>query len=135
MKCPRDQALLSLRSTEGHSGYRCPSCRGGWLPAKYVQSIEYSGDFKYSAFSEAVAGGVSHVTDLACPAGCGQLRATRFADISLFWCPSCQGNWFELGAVGELLGKYACRDSSLGKVVAADVGLSVLFSILSALFS
>src|SRR5512134_2852390 len=97
MKCPRDQALLSLRSIEGHSGYRCPRCHGGWLPAKFIQSLEYSREFKYSAFTEAIAQGASHVTALACPAGCGHLHATRFADIPLCWCPVCQGSWFDFG--------------------------------------
>jgi Zn-finger nucleic acid-binding protein len=135
MKCPRDQALLGLRSIEGHSGYRCPLCHGGWLPANFVHSLEYSGDFKYSVFTEAVAQSASNVTALVCPSGCGHLRAARFADISLGWCPSCQGSWFDIGATGELLAKFARRDTTLGKAVAADAGFSVLLAVLGALFS
>jgi Zn-finger nucleic acid-binding protein len=135
MKCPRDQALLSIRSIEGHSGYRCPSCHGGWLPAKFVQSLEYSGEFRYSVFTDAVAQGASDITALACPAGCGQLRATTFAETALCWCPNCQGSWFDFGAIGELLAKFARRDTTLGKAVAADAGFSVLVAVLSALFS
>lgn len=134
MKCPRDQGTLSLRTIEGHSGYRCPSCHGGWLPAKFVRAIEYSGDFKYAAYTEAVAKGVSHVTRLACPSGCGALSATRYADITISWCPSCQGSWFDFGSISELLRKFTRHDGTVGKAIVADAALSTLIGILSALF-
>lgn len=135
MKCPRDQSLLNLRSIEGHSGYRCSGCYGGWLPAKYLQSLEYSGNFNYRVFTETVTQSVSHVTALTCPAQCGQLRAARVADISLAWCPTCQGSWFNFGAISKLHGKYARHDSTLGTELAVNAGFSVLSVVLGALFS
>ena len=134
MHCPRDHATLALRSIEGHSGYRCANCYGAWLPAKFVQSMEYSGEFKYAAFSAAAAGGVSHTTKLACPAGCGQLYATRYAEVTFSWCSGCQGCWFDFGAISELLRKFARSDGNLGKTIAADAALSTLLGVLSALF-
>lgn len=133
MQCPRDQSELTIRDTEGHVGFLCPTCKGAWLPSKYLQSIEYMRVFSYaeflSSFSKlAVGNGL-----MSCPSGCGHLHQVKSNDIALDWCPKCQGAWFDRGAITELLARFQLRETGVGQTVAEQSALAVLGGILGAL--
>jgi len=130
MHCPCDNADLVLRSVEGHSGYRCPACRGAWLPSKYIHSIAYSHHFSTQAFESSIRKS-SSASDLMCPHGCRSLRNARHEEVPLSYCPSCAGVWFEQGAVSALLAKHRRKAEGVAKAVAADAGISFLAALLS----
>jgi Zn-finger nucleic acid-binding protein len=132
MRCPYEQAVLELRSVEGHSGYRCVACRGAWLPWKYIQSIEHSRIFSVENFESSLLPR-SPSLGLMCPHACGPLCDVHHDDIQLGSCPVCSGVWFPQGALAALLEKYKRRDEGIGTVVAADVGISALFAMLGLL--
>jgi Zn-finger nucleic acid-binding protein len=136
MHCPRDHSPLSLRSVEGHSGYRCSQCLGAWLPLKYIKSIEFSRHFSYPAFVASLTEGRRQNAPLSCPVGCGELNEVLFSNISLHSCPACQGMWFNYGAVSELLSRHQSRNEvGVGAAIAAESGAWGIVGLLSALFS
>ena len=115
MLCPHDKSALALHDTEGHIGFRCPSCAGVWLPPKYVESIGRLRTFSYAAFVALLKRESNGAADLVCPSGCGHLEKSRHLELALAlaWCPICLGVWFEQGQLGRLLAQLP-RSELLG---------------------
>jgi len=138
VRCPHDNSALVVRDTEGHIGFRCSVCQGAWLPSRYVQSIQYTHTFSYSAFARSLTEGPTTPTNLACPGGCGTLVVGTALDVPVLWCRSCQGAWFEPGVVRALLARMPPVESGLpsGAAVAAQVGGEIaLWTVLLGLLS
>jgi Zn-finger nucleic acid-binding protein len=138
VRCPRDQSELTVRDTEGHVGFRCPVCQGAWLPARYIQSIQYTHVFSYAAFARSLAEQPAIPTSLMCPAGCGTLTATSAFDVPFSRCRSCEGVWFEPGTIRSLLARMPRPDSDLasGQVIAGQIGAEIaVWTILLGLLS
>ena len=119
MNCPYDSSLLEIRDIEGHMGYRCPKCRGKWLPRAYVQAIQHDRLFSYDEFATALAAAPTRETTLNCPTGCGRLVDVVDFAPSFSWCRSCQGIWFDKGELGQLIrripvagGEWVIEDKS-----------------------
>jgi Zn-finger nucleic acid-binding protein len=138
MRCPREQSELAVRETEGHVGFLCPTCKGAWLPRKYLRSIEYMRVFSHAQFvadiSEVANRGVQN---LPCPSGCGHLLHARLHGATLEWCDVCQGAWLDRGEITDLLARYQLRENvpGVGQIVVEQTALSALASILFAFFS
>ena len=131
MHCPRDSADLTVRDTEGHIGFLCPACHGAWLPAKYVQSIEYMRRFTYSDFVALLAQNAGAPGKLGCPSGCEQLRQVDGPHFSLCWCPTCHGVWFDRGEIARLLEQHELREKPYPQVVAEQTAWSILVGIVA----
>lgn len=50
MKCPIDGMILKADKAEAHVGYGCPTCKGSWLPKKYIDSLQYTKEFEPQKF-------------------------------------------------------------------------------------
>jgi Zn-finger nucleic acid-binding protein len=133
MKCPRDKSKLSLRSVEGHSGYRCSECKGAWLPEKYVKSVSYSREFAYEEFVAGLVATQHRTTGLQCPSGCTNLNESVFSQVALNWCPTCKGVWFGSGSIAELLAKYKRNENGVATEIAGSAAASILAGVLGAL--
>jgi Zn-finger nucleic acid-binding protein len=133
MKCPLDKSKLSLRSVEGHIGYRCSECKGAWLPQKYVESVSYSRKFSYEEFAVSLVATQRRTTGLQCPSGCASLNESVFSLVPLNWCPSCKGVWFGPGSIAELLGTYKQNESGVATELAGTAVISTLAGVLGAL--
>jgi Zn-finger nucleic acid-binding protein len=132
MHCPIDAAQLELRSVEGHSGYRCVSCRGAWLPAKYLESIKYSRRISTSAVALALDVGSSE-TKFACPHRCGGLRDSNSLGVPVKYCPSCRGIWFPKGELASFLSKHEPLSQGAGTSIGAELGANALLLFLEML--
>ena len=132
MRCPLDAAELELRSVEGHSGYRCVSCSGAWLPSKFVRSIEFSRRFSVAAF-EAILTENSSTSEIKCPHQCGDLRSSSKDAFSLNYCPSCNGVWFPKGQLASLLSRHERLDTAGRDMTLEVIGGSALGALLGLL--
>jgi Zn-finger nucleic acid-binding protein len=135
MRCPNDQSELTVRDTEGHIGFLCPTCKGAWLPANYVQSIAYMRDFSYADFAVQLSKSTTGSSQLGCPSGCGLLDKVNHCEVTLHWCRTCQGVWFDRGEIARLLAKFQLREKGAAEVVAEQVGWSILGALIGSLFS
>ena len=138
MRCPRDNGDLVVRDTEGHVGFRCSTCQGAWLPARFVQSIQYTHVFSYAAFARALTDAPLTATTLRCPTGCGTLGFVMALDVPVMWCSSCRGVWFEPGAIRALLERMPRVEAGLASagLVAGQLGGEIaLWTILLGLLS
>ena len=135
MRCPSDHSDLTVRDTEGHIGFLCPSCNGAWLPSKYVKSIEYSRDFSFSDFIATMSQISSRSGNLQCPSGCGCLSQVNHPDASLNWCPQCQGFWFDRGEIARLLSKHKLRERGAAEVLSEQAAWSILGALVGSFFS
>jgi Zn-finger nucleic acid-binding protein len=138
MRCPHDQTNLSIRDTEGHIGFVCLTCRGAWLPEKYLQSIQYTHTFSYADFMRAVEKSTTAPTESKCPSGCGTLKKTSWLGASINRCEECHGVWFDRGEVQALLAQLPrVQASAKGTAgyVAGDIGANTLMWILIAWMS
>ena len=133
MHCPREDTTLVVREAEGHIGYFCSSCKGTWLPTRYVQSIEYTRQFSYADFPSNIAENSVVTSELACPSGCGRLHEVKSPDASLFWCPKCRGAWFDRGEIARLLAEFAPRESGAAEFLAKQAAWGLVASILASL--
>ena len=97
MKCPHDnkELVVQANSTGGYSSYDCLDCGGSWLPPKFFNAIRYSRRFDVAAFKASVEASDQHVSDIACPSGCGLLNKVDLTDVEIECCPRCQGLWFD----------------------------------------
>jgi len=132
MKCPKDENVLSADKAEAHTGYGCASCKGSWLPKRYINSIQYTKEFEPQQFFSALSSSVHETTSSECPVNCGTLSSiTDFDGIS--YCPSCLGVWFESIALKNMLNNYQTKreNSSVADVPNASIGI---FDLLGALF-
>lgn len=120
--CPHDSRPLVIQDAEGHVGYGCDSCRGAWLPRKFLQSMEYGRRLSEAAIQNAFAAQLKRPTTLRCPAACGMLEGVYIKGIELDWCPHCKSVWFDRGEVAKLLARYPLLGSaSSGGVDALDL--------------
>ena len=132
LRCPRDQAELTVRDTEGHIGFVCPTCKGAWLPAKYVKSIEYTRVFSFQQFSEHVSTAAPSASELCCPSGCGKLILTSELGATLHRCNSCSGVWFDSGEIQKLLSNFdeRCPNQNVGSFVARELTIQGAIALL-----
>lgn len=128
--CPHDASPLTIRETEGHIGFLCASCRGAWLPRKYIESIEHLRKFSHEKFLQALAAQLSFSSQLPCPDGCGTLRRKSIKGIDIELCPACQGIWFDRGEIEALLRDLPHRVEGSGESLdafdIADIGSALL---------
>jgi Zn-finger nucleic acid-binding protein len=126
MKCPRDSATLEVRDVEGHIGYLCHSCKGAWLPSKYVRSIEHLRKFSYAEFLATLSASARIVETLGCPSGCGYLEQVSGPQFALSWCTTCQGVWFDRGEIARLLTRHESREKPYPQMIAEQTAWGVL---------
>lgn len=128
--CPHDSSELGIREAEGHIGYLCKSCRGLWLPPKYIQSLEHLRKFSPEAFYQRLAAQPKFRSTIKCPGGCGELHTKSIKGIDLDYCPACHGIWFDRGEAEVLLAHYPIKgpdnSKSLDSFDIADIGASLL---------
>ena len=120
--CPHDASPLEIQTDEGHVGYRCPRCKGMWLPEKYLRSVQYERLLPYDTFVKALASAPKKDTSLNCPSGCGRLYDIVNFDPVVSWCGRCHGIWFDKGELHSLLdqipnieGPYVVSDVNVGR--------------------
>ena len=132
LRCPRDQTELTVRDTEGHIGFLCPTCKGAWLPAKYVKSIETTRVFSFQQFSEHVSTAAASGSELSCPSGCGKLIKVSELGATLHRCNSCAGVWFASGEIQMLLSNFEDRypNQSVGSFVAKELTIQGAIALL-----
>lgn len=128
MKCPIDKSVLKAELAEAHTGYGCESCKGSWLPKKYIDSLQYTKDFKPQQFWLELTNESFKKTDNQCPFKCGALHAINNHH-GMSYCPSCLGIWFEAKALKNMLKNYRNKSDLLAStdIVSGAVGVFDLF--------
>lgn len=131
LKCPHDAGTLTIRQAEGHIGYVCESCKGVWLPKRYLETIKYSHEYSAEYFLASLRAQQSIRTNLRCPQDCGSLESSESHQIRLESCGACNGVWFdrsELSLLLEQFNKYRAS-SGYGETAAAEGAALVLVSL------
>ena len=132
MKCPIDGDILKADKAEEHTGYGCISCKGSWLPKKYIDSIQYTKEFEPQVFFNTLTGAVNETTRSMCPVNCGELNSiTEFKGVS--YCPSCLGVWFESNALKSMLSCHRNKSEPATFVDSGSVAVG-FFDIIGSIF-
>ena len=131
LKCPHDNEPLTVRQAEGHIGYLCESCRGVWLPKRYLETIKHSHEYSAEYFLASLRSQQSIRTTLPCPQGCGPLESSESQQIRLESCGACDGVWLDSSELRLLLAQFKKYPSSngSGETAAADGAALILFSL------
>ena len=115
LKCPIDGSFLEVGRAEEHTGYGCATCKGSWLPKKYINSIKYSKDFDPQQFFTELSTNTSGHTDKRCPSSCGLLSAVKNLD-GIDYCSVCHGVWFEKDSLKTVFKRLRNKESHLNGV-------------------
>ena len=122
--CPRDGTRFAFAVDEGIAVFRCATCRGTWLPRKYLRAITGTRVFSHEAFERTLTAAWSAPSSRLCPAGCGSLREIAWYEASLSWCPACKGAWLDGGELAVLVarmppleGPYVPDEGDAGRYV------------------
>jgi len=132
LKCPIDGEVLRADKAEDHTGYGCLSCKGSWLPKKYIDSLKYTKEFEPEQFWKELKNKTIKNNGHKCPSNCGTLHSVVDLE-GISYCPNCLGIWFESSALKKMLKNYPNKTESLAVVDAPNAIIGFL-SILGALF-
>jgi len=132
LKCPVDGSNLVADKAETHAGYGCPSCKGSWLPKKYIDSLQYTKEFEPQQFWKELTSKVIKKSDCKCPSNCGTLHSVNDLE-GISYCPNCSGMWFDSRALKGMIKNYRNKTESF---VVADAPNTIigLLGMLGALF-
>ena len=133
MKCPKCESKLTLRENEGHVGYTCSSCKGIWLPLRYLQTLEHTYSFKVNEFISNLESAKQESTDYVCPSCSHNLEKSLKNNVTLEYCAKCSGIWFDKNELGELITNQ--KSSSITGSVVAEGAADILLIIGSFLSS
>lgn len=104
MNCPHCDCSLTISETEGHVGFVCKSCKGLWLPRKYVDSLKYSYTFSVESFFASLSNGKAVTSSgRQCPMCKAPLTRSAVKETELDWCQKCQGVWFDKSELTKLV--------------------------------
>jgi len=104
---------------EAHSGFGCLSCKGSWLPKKYIDSLQYTKEFDPKNFWLELTNKQHHSEITNCPSSCGALHKVEdFKGIS--YCPKCYGMWFESACLKAWLKKYPTKHDNISATNVPD---------------
>lgn len=131
MKCPNDGFTLAMGNTEAHTGYGCANCNGAWLPFSYIASIRFQREFSPDHFKSKLQASTRTTSERQCPAGCGALDECEVNKVTLDYCPSCNGVWFDSGELKSTLAKFPLnkQSSNDGKLLVGETVLEILVAL------
>ena len=124
--------ILKADKAEAHVGYGCPTCKGSWLPKKYIDSLQYTKEFEPQKFWEELTSKLTKISEGKCPVNCGELHHLNDVE-GISYCPACMGMWFDANALKILLQNYPNKTESL-VIVDAPNSIIGLLGLLGALF-
>jgi len=130
VKCPVDKEILTADKAEVHSGFGCLTCKGSWLPKKYIDSLKYTKEFDPQQFWQELTKKPSKSNDSKCPSNCGALHKIEHIN-GVSYCPKCNGMWFESGCLKVMVNKYRTKKDALlmADAPSALIGLFSIFSL------
>lgn len=104
MHCPHCNCPLTISESEGHIGFACESCKGLWLPQKYIESLKCSYSFSAESFFANLLNEKAAVpSDSHCPMCNAPLTCSTVKETELDWCQRCHGVWFDRSELTKLV--------------------------------
>ena len=91
--CPRDGEILAKTTSNGFVVFRCPECKGVWLPPELVRP----------AVGELDDSARGNPTELCCPGCRASLFELLYQEVHIDHCPTCGGLWLDRGELEQLL--------------------------------
>ncbi|NNC88815.1 MAG: zf-TFIIB domain-containing protein [Akkermansiaceae bacterium] len=99
MKCPRDRTPFEQTLARGHQVYRCPQCRGLYMPANTIDPLLGSGEMlKLRSLCSVKQ------SNLACPFDGKPLGEGKIGAVTVDLCLACNALWLDWGEL-QLLQK------------------------------
>jgi Zn-finger nucleic acid-binding protein len=136
-RCPVDEVALIINSHEGHIGYVCNSCKGVWVPLKFLSTIENLREFDEKLFIDKLKENKTTFSDRKCPDKCGVLTIVVKGNVEIDWCENCNGTWFDVNELKYILQEYPRSKEKTDIVVDSnDIhGISQMLDVLFTLLS